>query len=466
MTEVLKLTSQEQAEVNKMRKELAQYKKLKDNSDIDNDNAASAVVQRKIKALEDRIDMYTNPKRLASHRFAEAKRAQAKRDKEKKEAEQALQKQRQREQEQRAYFQEASEGKHGSFMQFTAQKNPSVLTMGLKPEYVPMYESAAPNTDQTPAQTAAKKSGNSSTHAGSRNNGTRSASTASRRRTATTRSQSSTRTLRQTTPLDNADLDRVVRMTPTYLRNFLVQAKIITEDESNNNRSSNKLRELLRDKLSSLTDEQKKLLDAYVTEQNTAIKEHWNEIRTSGSNADSEFDMTKAIMQRDKDAAQKQAEVQPQKARKSIGERLWDSLSEESKEKIKVAIQTPPQPKQPAYPHLPQNLINAIQNNPEEMYKYFRRHSKSCGDFKKADVLGKDGKPDAAKMLGWLNEQYPDFKEGRKQKIDKACLKYDQSQNNQPQSKANSHQQETTPPAKSDQKINISAMIQEAGRLR
>ncbi|MBR2137405.1 MAG: hypothetical protein IJ852_05560 [Alphaproteobacteria bacterium] len=453
---VTALTQTERADYNRIKRELSA---LKDKKQKASSQKQKEEIQRQIDALLDRKNMYDSPKRLEAHRRAEAQRNVNPKVKK--------------------IVSTALETGNLSNVLTDIQKTQPYQYQFSNPvperNYVPLHQlspSAAQSANQTPAQTAAKKSGNSSTHAGSRNNGTR-ASTASRRRTATTRSQSSTRTrtLRQTTPLDNADLDRVVRMTPTYLRNFLVQAKIITEDESNNNRSSNKLRELLRDKLSSLTDEQKKLLDAYVTEQNTAIKEHWNDIRTSGGNADSEFDMTKTIMQRDKDAAQKQAEtqaeVQPQKARKSIGERLWDSLSEESKEKIKEALQTPTQSKQPAYPHLPQNLISAVKNETEEMYKYFRRHSKSCGDFKKADVLGKDGKPDAAKMLGWLNEHYPDFKESRKQKIDKTCLKYDQSQNNQPQSKANSHQQETTPPAKSDQKkLNINAMIQEAGRLR
>lgn len=281
--------------------------------------------------------------------------------------------------------------------------------------YVPMYQQFADqNTNQTGTSHESKQTAS------------KPATTASRRRTGSSRTRSGTRarTVQSITPLENSQLERVVRMTPTYLRNFLVQANIISEEESNNNRSSNKLRELIRGKLASLTDAQKNLLDRYVTQQDAQINTHWSEIRTSGGNADDTYDMTREIMKKDAAAAQHQVQEQVQAIqapRESIGEKAWNSLPQDVQAKI-VALTTQPQPQkqQPRYENLPQNLINAVQAEPEKMLAYFERHSRTCGGFPK-DQFKRDENVDTAGMLNWLNKNYPGFKDSRKHKIDVAC---------------------------------------------
>ncbi|MBR2136979.1 MAG: hypothetical protein IJ852_03330 [Alphaproteobacteria bacterium] len=231
-------------------------------------------------------------------------------------------------------------------------------------------------------------------------------------------------------------LEYVANSTPTYFYDFLSRCPAI-DDERRPSKwmNSRELKNYLHN--TNFTEGEKEAILKYVTIQSAHTRLNWSDIRARGGSATSSHNQAGAViaeLQKQQSASDNTQQDQPSASSNSSG-----NLSQEQTEngtsqspttpststQAQTEQNTSPQPKQPTYPHLPQNLISAVTYNTEEMYNYFRRHSKSCGNFKEADVLDTDGKPNAAKMLGWLEDHYPYFKESRKQKIDKACRKHD-----------------------------------------
>lgn len=226
----------------------------------------------------------------------------------------------------------------------------------------------------------------------------------------------------------NGYWEYVAKSTPTYFQHFLKESGIMPQNQTWMN--SRQLINWLNDDARNFTSENREAINRYTALQRNETQHNWAEIRRSGQRAGSAHDVTsRAISQLQSLSSASEGQAPAMAAVETSDARIQNASTSDGNIPSNDSPANAGEPstgeknEEVSYPHLPQNLIEAVNNKPEEMYKYFMKHSKDCGGFKTASVLDEDGKPDPKKMLAFLEENYPYFTESRKHKIDVACRK-------------------------------------------